>query len=141
LAAPTLEEVAAELNALAGSRLRVIPVANHWYGVVTVSGLLTGHDVVEQLRPELGAYAHAPAPDQMLLLPRVMFDNAGQVTVDDMTPAQIEAALGVPVGVAQHPAELLAVLAGELEPYAVLAPKAAWRGEQKHPILSPVEVW
>jgi hypothetical protein len=49
--------------------------------------------------------------------------------------------LGVPVGVAQHPAELLAVLAGELEPHAVLAPKPIWWGEQNHPILSPVEVW
>ena len=141
LAAPTLQGVAAELNALTGSGLRVVPVANHWYGVVTVSGLLTGHDVVDQLRPELQAYGHPPPPDQMLLLPRVMFDNAGQVTLDDMTPAQIEGALGVPVGVAQHPAEMLAVLAGELEPYAVLAPKPAWWGEQNHPILSPVEVW
>jgi hypothetical protein len=76
----------------------------------------------------------------MVLLPRVMFDNSGQVTLDDMTPAQLQEALGTPVGVAQSPGELLATLRGELSPQDVLAPKPDWWGEGTHPILFPVEV-
>ena len=105
LAAPVLRRVVDELNALAGSEVCVVPVVNHWYGVVTVSGLLTGRDVVEQLRGVVGSL-----PGEAALLPRVMFDNSGQVTLDDMTPAQIQAALGVPVTIAQHPGEMLAAL-------------------------------
>jgi hypothetical protein len=65
----------------------------------------------------------------------VMFDNSGTVTLDDMTPDQIEEALGVPVLVAQHPREMLAALRGELEARDVLSPKPAWWGEQKPPIM------
>jgi putative radical SAM enzyme (TIGR03279 family) len=139
LAAPVLRQVVDELNELTGSQIRVVPIVNNWYGVVTVSGLLTGHDVVEQLKGDVGMGGHTPVPGEMVLLPRVMFDNSGQVTLDDMTPDQIQAALGTPVGVAQHPEEMLAALRGELLPQDVLAPKPDWWGEQNHPILFPVE--
>jgi putative radical SAM enzyme (TIGR03279 family) len=129
LAAPVLRGVVNELNALAGSAVRVVPIRNDWYGVVTVSGLLTGHDVVEQLRDSLGP----SSPGAAVLLPRVMFDNSGRVTLDDMTPDQIQAALGVPVLIAQHPDEMLAALRGELAWQAVLAPKPGWWGEQNRP--------
>jgi NifB/MoaA-like Fe-S oxidoreductase len=140
LAAPVLREVVDELNELTGSRVRVAPIVNNWYGVVTVSGLLTGHDVIKQLKDDVGADGHPPLPGEMVLLPRVMFDNSGQVTLDDMTPEQIQEALGTPVGVAPHPEEMLAALSGELLPQDVLTPKPDWWGEQNHPILFPVEV-
>jgi NifB/MoaA-like Fe-S oxidoreductase len=138
LAAPVLRQVVDELNELTGSRVRVVPIVNNWYGVVTVSGLLTGHDVLEQLKGDVGVGDHTPAQDEMVLLPRVMFDNSGQVTLDDMTPGQIQSALGTPVGVAQNPEEMLAALRGELLPQDVLAPKPDWWGEQNHPVLFPV---
>jgi hypothetical protein len=97
--------------------------------------LLTGHDVIEQLKGDAGTL-----PGEMALLPRVMFDNSGRVTLDDMTPEQIQETLGMPVGVAQHPEEILGALSGELLPQDVLAPKPDWWGEQNHPILFPVEV-
>ncbi|GAB4526558.1 MAG: DUF512 domain-containing protein [Anaerolineae bacterium] len=140
LAAPVLREVVEELNELTGSQVRVVAVVNNWYGVVTVSGLLTGRDVIEQLTKRAGAPGHALQPDEMVLLPRVMFDNAGHVTLDDMTPDQIEEALGRPVRVAQHPDQMLAALRGELAPRDVLAPEPGWWGEQNHPVLFPVEV-
>ncbi len=129
LAAPVLRQVVDELNALAGSAVRVAPILNNWYGVVTVSGLLTGHDVVEQLAGSVDP----AAPGAAVVLPRVMFDNSGQVTLDDMTPEHIQAALGVPVLIAQHPAEMLAALRGELAWQAALAPKPGWWGEQNRP--------
>jgi putative radical SAM enzyme (TIGR03279 family) len=129
LAAPVLRGVVDELNALAGSAVRVAPILNNWYGVVTVSGLLTGHDVVEQLA---GSVVPS-APGVAVLLPRVMFDNSGRVTLDDMAPDQIQAALGVPVLIAQHPAEMLAALRGKLAWQTVLAPEPGWWGEQNRP--------
>jgi NifB/MoaA-like Fe-S oxidoreductase len=129
LAAPVLRQVVDELNGLAGSAVRVAPILNNWYGVVTVSGLLTGHDVVEQLAGSVDP----AAPGAAVVLPRVMFDNSGRVTLDDMAPEDIQAALGVPVLIAQHPAEMLAALRGELAWQAVLAPKPGWWGEQNRP--------
>jgi NifB/MoaA-like Fe-S oxidoreductase len=137
LAAPVLEKVVEELNALTGSQVHIVPVVNNWYGVVTVSGLLTGRDVVQQLTDPVQVDSHPP---EMVLLPRVMFDNSGQVTLDDMTPIHIQEALGTPVAVAQHPGEMLAALSGQLSPQDVLTPKPDWWGEQNHPFLFPVEV-
>jgi putative radical SAM enzyme (TIGR03279 family) len=133
LAAPVLQGVVDELNALSGSEVRVAPIVNNWYGLVTVSGLLTGHDVVQQLAGTTGAQRDKPLPGEAVLLPRVMFDNSGQVTLDDMTPIQIQEALGMPVMVAQHPREMLAALRGELSPQEVLTPKPGWWGEQNRP--------
>jgi len=133
LAAPVLQEVVEELNALAGSEVQVAPVVNNWYGVVTVSGLLTGHDVVAQVADRVG---------DAVLLPRVMFDNAGQVTLDDMTPERLQSVLGVPLMVAQHPGDMLAALRGELPFQAALSPKPGWWGEQNRPFWQKLgEVW
>lgn len=149
LAAPVLGEVVDELNALSGSMVRVAPIVNNWYGMVTVSGLLTGQDVVEQLTGSAEGALPQPFPSaghdallasEMVLLPRVMFDNAGQVTLDDMTPIQIQEALGRPVAVVQHPGEMLSALSGQVPPQDVLAPKPGWWGEQNYPAFLPVEV-
>lgn len=135
LAAPLLQGVVDELNALTGSDVRVAPIINNWYGIVTVSGLLTGHDVVEQLMGNGAACRDTSLPGEAVLLPRVMFDNSGQVTLDDMTPAQIQEALRMPVAVAQHPGEMLAAMRGELSLQEVLTAKPGWWGEQNHPFL------
>jgi hypothetical protein len=62
-----------------------------------------------------------------------MFDNSGRVTLDDMTPAQIQEGLGIPVAVAQHPGEMLAALCGEFSWQVALSPKPGWWGEQNRP--------
>jgi len=54
-----------------------------------VSGLLTGRDVVDALEgQDLG---------QAVFVPRAMFDAAGRATLDDVTAAEMEASLGVPI--------------------------------------------
>jgi NifB/MoaA-like Fe-S oxidoreductase len=104
LAAPILESVASELVERIGARVVVRPVVNHWYGGgVTVSGLLTGQDVIAQL-------AEHVTPDDLVLLPRVMFDVSGRLTLDDMTREAIQAALGCSVAVVGSPGELVDVL-------------------------------
>ena len=108
LAAPILQRVADEMNALWGTRLQVRTVVNHWYGLVTASGLLTGRDIVQQLRET--AQAGVPLGDR-LFLPRVMFDASGQWTLDDMTLTQLQEALGLPIHLAQHPSQIATALA------------------------------
>ncbi len=90
LFAPTLRQAADELSALTGARIEVIPIVNRRFGeTVTVAGLLTAKDVIEQLRGrELG---------ERLVLPRIMFDHPSGASLDDVTPQDIAAALHRPV--------------------------------------------
>jgi NifB/MoaA-like Fe-S oxidoreductase len=88
----------------------MVPVVNHFFGPVTsVSGLLTGRDVLAALAGR--------ALGDLVLLPRAMFTGrygAGSAppgtTLDDMTLAEIAARLGVPVAMAGTVAEALAIL-------------------------------
>jgi len=107
LAAPVLRQVANEMNALWGTRLHVRPVINHWYGLVTASGLLTGRDVIQQLKAAAGAGIQL---GELVFLPRVMFDATGQWTLDDMTPTQLQQELGLPLCIAQYPSQIAAAL-------------------------------
>ncbi|MGQ9625996.1 MAG: DUF512 domain-containing protein [Anaerolineae bacterium] len=93
LIAPLMEEVCREW---AGEMVEVVPVVNRFFGPeVTVSGLLTGEDVVEALRGRrLG---------RMVLLPRAMFDSEGELTLDDLGVEDIAEALGLPVCPARRP--------------------------------------
>ncbi len=105
LIAPLLEKIAVELGQLTGLEVQVISVANAFFGpTVTVSGLLTGRDVIGALQRrawpggELG---------EVVFLPRTMFNAAGEMTLDDMTPLEIEARLGVRVELARGMGEVL----------------------------------
>jgi putative radical SAM enzyme (TIGR03279 family) len=77
LAYPVLAMVVAELNTIDNLRVDLYPIENLLFGKeVTVSGLIAGDDLIGRLQHErLG---------DMLVLPRVMFDRAGQVTLDDV---------------------------------------------------------
>jgi NifB/MoaA-like Fe-S oxidoreductase len=65
----------------------VIPITNHFFGeTVTVAGLLTGQDVVAQLRErELG---------DAVVLPAAMFGGPEGQSLDGMWPQEIDEALG-----------------------------------------------
>jgi putative radical SAM enzyme (TIGR03279 family) len=111
LIAPVLARIVEEWNALAGTDLRLVPVTNQFFGpVTTVSGLLTGQDVVAALQ-------HQPL-GEMVLLPRAMFTGrygAGSappgMTLDDMMINDMAAQLGVPMAMAGTLDEVVAVLA------------------------------
>ena len=82
---------------------QTVPVANEFFGpTVTVSGLLTGRDVIAALQKrDLG---------DVVFLPRTLFDAAGEVTLDDMTPPEIGARLGARVEIARVMVELVGLL-------------------------------
>ena len=100
LIAPLLERKAAELSEVV---IEVVPVENRFFGpTVTVSGLLTGRDVVEVLQDhDLG---------DVVFLPRVMFDAAGERTLDDMSLSAIAERLGVRVEAAGTMGEVVDLL-------------------------------
>jgi putative radical SAM enzyme (TIGR03279 family) len=103
LIAPTLQALAAELATLTGWRVTLFPIANRFWGdTVTVSGLLTGQDVLDALYgQDLG---------EVVFLPRAMFDAEGARTLDDMSPAELERQLSVPVRLIERLSEIVSAL-------------------------------
>lgn len=94
-------------EAVSGLTVRVCPIVNHFFGEsVTVAGLLTGQDVLAQLRGlDLG---------DELLFPAAMLKADEDVFLDGMTPNELSCALG---GIPCRPckndgAELLRALLG-----------------------------
>jgi NifB/MoaA-like Fe-S oxidoreductase len=105
LIAPVLAEIAAEFSQLTGLEVEVIPVVNEFFGpTVTVSGLLTGRDVIAALQQRT---LEGRDLGEAVFLPRTMFDAAGEVTLDDMTPLEIEAKLRTRVEIAGAMGELV----------------------------------
>jgi NifB/MoaA-like Fe-S oxidoreductase len=84
--AQVLAPVADELAAAAGAPVRVVPVANRFFGGnIAVTGLLTGADVAR-------AVDAAPAGER-ILLPDVVLSNGR--FLDDSTPAELPRAVEV----------------------------------------------
>lgn len=100
LAAPLVDTLAARLRA-AGADVPVVAVPNRFYGGgVSVAGLLTGRDLLDELTGRnLGR----------LILPAVVLNADGRF-LDDMTPAQVADALGVPVLFCDGPADVVDAL-------------------------------
>jgi putative radical SAM enzyme (TIGR03279 family) len=102
LYAPRLARLVA---AMAGATARVVAVPNHFFGGnVSVAGLLTGQDIARHLAtlPDLG---------EAIVVPAVALRDRDGVFLDDMTPSDLAAAVGVPVRVvAPEPAALLSAV-------------------------------
>jgi NifB/MoaA-like Fe-S oxidoreductase len=91
--------VAEEMRTVEGLAIEVVAVPNAFFGTsVTVSGLLTGADVARAL---------AGREADRVVLPRAMFDAAGERTLDDWTRAELAARLPGTVYVARTAGELL----------------------------------
>ena len=90
-AAPFVQEIVDNARKQCGNiKGTVYPIVNRFFGeTITVSGLVTGTDLIEQLRgKDLGG---------RLLIPDNMLRAGEQVFLDDVTVEQVEQALGVTV--------------------------------------------
>ena len=90
-AAPFVEQVVDMVRGKCGNiKGMVFPISNRFFGeTITVSGLITGRDLIEQLQgKELG---------ERLLIPDNMLRAGERVFLDDVTVEQLEEALGVQV--------------------------------------------
>ena len=74
--------------------MQVIPVVNHFFGeMITVSGLLTGQDIISQLKGrDLG---------DRLLLPCNLLRSGEKVLLDDVTVDEIENALQIKINIVE----------------------------------------
>lgn len=91
LAAPFLEKHMARIQEkFPNVRMKVKPVINHFFGEnITVSGLITGTDLREQLKEcEIG---------EKLLLPCSMLRDGEDVFLDDVTARELAEELGVEI--------------------------------------------
>ncbi len=91
-AAGEVESFIRDLSARTGLKARVHPLINRFFaGDVTVAGLLTGRDLLDQLSGEqLG---------DVLLLPDVLLREGEDILLDDVTVSDLEAQLKVRVEV------------------------------------------
>lgn len=104
LAAPALERMADAWHAHAGWRPRVLVVENHYFGEsVTVSGLLSGRDLIRALHT-------LPAEVEDIVLPRGPFGFDGTSTLDGISAEEVGAAHPGQVHLASTPRELLDIL-------------------------------
>jgi NifB/MoaA-like Fe-S oxidoreductase len=91
--------MAADFEKVDGLDVQVLEVPNDFFGGgISVSGLLSGRDVVAQLT---GRDA------DLAILPRSAFGFDGQQTLDDWSPEAIERAAGVRLVLASAAPELL----------------------------------
>jgi putative radical SAM enzyme (TIGR03279 family) len=91
----TLETFVHEFNAKAHSALQIHPVANEFWGEsVSVSGLLSGRDILESLKR---ACAQGFDPGGAILLPDVMFKDGTETLLDDTEMSILTQHLGVEV--------------------------------------------
>ena len=107
LACPLMRELvdmaAAKWHNLEGT---VYPIVNDFFGhTINVAGLVTGGDLIRQLKDK-------PLGDE-LLIPSVMLRREGDLFLDDVSLADVERELGVPVRpVPNDGYALMAALAG-----------------------------
>ena len=75
-----------------GLRIHVYEIINEFFGeLITVSGLLTGQDIVKQLKDKnLG---------EALYLPRNVLRSGADLFLDDVTVPELEKSLQVPVNI------------------------------------------
>ncbi|MEN6520881.1 MAG: DUF512 domain-containing protein [Armatimonadota bacterium] len=106
LAAPIIEEFTIELNKVENLHVLVAPITNEFFGEsVTVTGLLTGKDLVNQLKgQDLGDF---------VFIPTVMLRDGA--FLDNMTVSELSEALSCPVAVIEPtPSALADRLIGEV---------------------------
>ena len=90
-----LIKYAEQFSIKAGFNLQVVAITNNFFGPdITVTGLITGDDLLQQLQGlSLG---------DGLLIPDVMLKDGGQLFLDDVNIEKIEKALRVPVIVVEN---------------------------------------
>jgi putative radical SAM enzyme (TIGR03279 family) len=104
MARPVIEKFAEDMRKVEGLEVQVLPVVNQFFGAeVTVAGLLCGQDVLAALEKNgnLG---------DLVLLPRVMLDNAGERFLDDVKVEDFKGRLPVRAEFVRNAQETIAAI-------------------------------
>ncbi len=123
LIAPVLRRIGDEFGELTGIDVAVRTIENRYFGPrVNVSGLLTATDIGEQLG--------GGGLGDLVVMPRYALDYTGGRFLDDGTPGELQAALGVPVAFASTFGEVLQIAGEPLESQlAAIGPNARTNGK------------
>lgn len=114
-AAKVIRNCMARLADVPGFSYEVLPVVNNFYGnTVSVAGLLTGTDIVEQLRDKTSVF-------DTLLMPDIMLKDDEDVFLDDYTVDRVRSELAIDVTVV--PATGMGLIYGALGYTQTLPPR------------------
>jgi len=95
---PFFKRIADRLNKTYGLNLDIIIIENRFFGdLVTVAGLLTGQDIIEAIKGKVSG--------DTLLIPSVTMKDGEETFLDDMTPRDIEDAIGIRTEIIEATAE------------------------------------
>jgi NifB/MoaA-like Fe-S oxidoreductase len=107
MAKPVMAKMMREAARMTELEVRIVAVENLFFGpLVTVAGLLTAQDTLAAIAARLADFTG----DDLLLLPRVMLDNAGARFLDDLTVEEFRAQAPAPVIFAKTADEIVAAL-------------------------------
>ena len=104
LIAPVIRQLGEEIREVfPDSQVDVVPVRNRFFGEsITVTGLLTGTDIIRELRERLD---RGSSIGEALLLPRTTLRRGDRVFLDDYTVEDLETELGTPVRITEDSGE------------------------------------
>ncbi len=105
---PFLKKFADRISQETGILLDIVPVENRFFGsMVTVTGLLTGGDIIQSL-------LNRSIKHDFLIIPDVVL-NENALFLDDITLMDIEEAIGIPVKkISSTPGGLVDALTGKI---------------------------
>ena len=107
LPAPFITELAAKcMEKFPNYTIDVVAIRNDFFGeMITVSGLLTGQDILAQLAEY--AKQNGGSLGERLLLPCNMLRSGEEVFLDDMTVTELSEALGTPITIVESSGQAL----------------------------------
>ncbi len=93
-ALPILEAIGLRMNRIEGLDLKIVPVKNYYFGgQVTVTGLLTGHDIITALGKNYNG--------KKLIVPDIIFKEGQDTLLDNIKLEDIKKASGADIMVIQ----------------------------------------
>lgn len=100
-AAPLIEPFCTQLQQRANARVQVKAVENHFFGQgVTVAGLLTGRDLMDQLGPIIESERQRGF-QPLLVLPSCLLKADEPIFLDDLTLWELSSRLAVPIWISK----------------------------------------
>jgi putative radical SAM enzyme (TIGR03279 family) len=101
-----LTKIVKDLNRIDNLQVDLLPITNQFFGpLVTVAGLLCGQDILDALQRH--AQATPTTAKHLIVLPRIVLDNAGAQFLDDLTVEDFQRQAGDPVIFAQDVSEIV----------------------------------
>ncbi|MGN0255081.1 MAG: DUF512 domain-containing protein [Chordicoccus sp.] len=104
LADPYIRELAGHVEkAFPGHALNVVPIRNDFFGeMITVAGLVTGQDMIRQLKERQAAGEDLGSA---ILVPITMLKRGEKIFLDDLSTDDVERETGLPVRVVEDSGE------------------------------------